>query len=949
MALPALLLQYFAELAPVGRGPRWNHAPADGDLVPISWPWQVLADEGGARVFEARSSDMWRLWSAARINGSRNFLRLGWLFLSGTADVGGKATKIFVPLASTPVRLRRPPRVGDPNTYHVVADADLVVPESLFADHRVRLRLNDALDEVADQSFPLDAAITNWELVKPFVELFCEEAGLPVPTTVSQASAAIEPNDGPLAVHTGLAVYTTRDRSAINLESTLREWSSTNLTRSALAGVYAGVDRTGEPDLTASVASSLPLNRRQQQAVIAARQLPITVVSGPPGTGKTHTAVAVAIDEVAQGRSVLVAAQSDDAIDAIEAMLTRYASPRHVRFGSRSSRKRVAVELSDGLVAEPSDSIERTASRLGLAQAELDRIRSSVVARLNAEAAFTSALEMRRRYSWCVADAPGLSGVVAEESASDVAERLLVGDDGGIFAPLRRSVRTRRLCKMLAITPDVLKRLEGPALELIRAERTIRAGQEVAAQSIGALFAELDDGAEAVRTMFGRHVEAIRSGRSWEPGATRAVGLLATALRSGQAARRRALRTIDMSSALNALPLWLGTITDVDDVLPVRPGMFDVVIVDEASQVNQVRAATTLARGKRGVVIGDPRQLRHVSFVGDQAMEQAAAKLGLKPSPLLDIRRSSLFDVAAGRTPVMQLSEHYRSSRHLIEFSNRHFYDGRLQLMTEHPATSSEDVIHVERLAGERNSSGVVEAELEHVFDLIGETAASGGTSIGVITPFRAQADAIAREAQKRLSPDQLDSLDLRIATVHGFQGNERDDVIISLGVGQGDTRPLRFVEDPNLFNVMVTRARSQLTLLTSVDEDDLHDGLLLDYINHADHPPRGPSQSGVGEREGWKAAVVDSIRPYGLPTWVDYPVGEHRIDIAVGEGDSAVGVECIVHADGVEAHIERHVALRRAGWTLMTAMESRWLARPEDAGEAIARRVMGERRRDLR
>lgn len=918
-------------------------------MVSIPWPWRVVAEEDGTLVVEGKTSELWRLWSAARINGSRDFLRMGWLFLSGNVEVGGKKTKVFLPVASAPVRLRRPntPYPGSPsgNEYQVIADADLTVPESVFPDHKVRESLNEELEALIEGAFPLDASVMSWEMVRGFIDRFCREAGLPKPSQVAKTTSPVEPTDGELTVHTGLAVYTSRDRSAINLESTLKEWADQNVNKTALASVYAERAQADQPDVNHIVASSLPLNRKQEQAVLGARQLPVTVISGPPGTGKTHTAVAIAIDQIAHGKSVLIAAQSDDAVDAVEALLGRYASPRHVRFGSRSSRKRVAVELSDGLVSDPSSSLQRTVGQLEAMEDELERIDVAVRRRLEIERDFSRALEIRRRNSWALADVPGLSDVLADPDLTDEMTRLLEREEGGgLFSGLRRKATMRRITALLKIAQESVDRLRPTILELLGAERSIRAGQATASQSIADSFADLDHASVEVRTLFGQHVEALRSGRSWDPGATRSIGLLATALRSGQAARRRALRTIEMGSALKALPLWLGTIADIDDVLPIRPAMFDVVIIDEASQVNQVRAATSLARGVRAVVIGDPRQLRHVSFVGDAAMREAADSVGLAPTPLLDIRRNSLFDVAAGSTPVMQLSEHYRSSRHLIDFSNRRFYDGRLQLMTEHPAASSEDVIHVERISGERDGNGVVRAELERVFELIDRASTAGQSSLGVVTPFRAQADAIARQAQTRLSPQELDALDLRIATVHGFQGNERDIVIVSLGVGPEDSRSMRFVEDPNLFNVMVTRAKSELTLLMSMDPEQLPDGLLLDYVRHAARAPSGPPPSEGAKQPGWKGAVFAALQPYGLPLWVDYPVGGYTVDIVVGEGEAAIGVECVVDPAGIAAHMERHIALRGAGWELMTAMESRWLSRPEDAAEAIARRVMKRR-----
>jgi hypothetical protein len=260
--------------------------------------------------------------------------------------------------------------------------------------------------------------------------------------------------------------------------------------------------------------------------------------------------------------------------------------------------------------------------------------------------------------------------------------------------------------------------------------------------------------------------------------------------------------------------------------------------------------------------------------------------------------------------------------------------------MTEHPSASQRDVIDVVRVVACRDESGVVAEEAELFMGLVADRAAAGLRSVGVVTPFRAQADAIERLVLDRFSPDEIEFLDLRIGTVHGFQGNERDHVFVSLAVDPSDLGPLCFVEEPNLCNVMVTRARTGLTLVLSIDPGELPEGLLRSYIRHAAAGPAGPTSS-PRRGDGWSSAVATALRPFGPPMWEDYPVGGYRIDIVIGEGTAAIGVECGIHPEGVDAHMARHSALRRAGWEMMAAMESRYLARPEEAAQAIIRMVV--------
>ncbi|MGH9177287.1 MAG: hypothetical protein ACRD0N_01855 [Acidimicrobiales bacterium] len=194
-----------------------------------------------------------------------------------------------------------------------------------------------------------------------------------------------------------------------------------------------------------------------------------------------------------------------------------------------------------------------------------------------------------------------------------------------------------------------------------------------------------------------------------------AVAALATALRSGRAARRELLRRLD-DRLTRALPLWLGTLADADDLLPPIPALFDLVILDEASSVDQPLAAATLLRGRRAVIAGDPRQLRQVSFVSDAQLSAVMASHRLDTAPVLaarlDVRRNSTFDLATGACSVLVLDEHFRSGPHLVDFVARCIYDGEVKVATRSPRTHSIDCVQVVRTDGERDKEGVVAGEV---------------------------------------------------------------------------------------------------------------------------------------------------------------------------------------------------------------------------------------------
>ncbi|HEV7757333.1 MAG TPA: AAA domain-containing protein, partial [Acidimicrobiales bacterium] len=215
-----------------------------------------------------------------------------------------------------------------------------------------------------------------------------------------------------------------------------------------------------------------------------------------------------------------------------------------------------------------------------------------------------------------------------------------------------------------------------------------------------------------------------------------------------------------------------------------------------------------------------------------------------------------------------------------------------------------------------------------------------GATSVGVVTPFRAQADAIEAAVLAAFDADDLVAMDARVGTVHAFQGNERDVVIASLGLGPDDgPSSWRFVDDPHLFAVFVTRARRRMTFVVSCAA--ANGGLVGDYLAQADSPPGRPAPATAAPVGAWAQGIADDLGRAGLVAATGYPTGRHVVDLALGAESRSYAVECDVHPDGPEAHVDRHLALRRSGWQVLEAHRSKWADRP---GELVVEliRAMG-------
>src|SRR5690606_39557550 len=161
------------------------------------------------------------------------------------------------------------------------------------------------------------------------------------------------------------------------------------------------------------------------------------------------------------------------------------------------------------------------------------------------------------------------------------------------------------------------------------------------------------------------------------------------------------------------------------DLLPLRPELFDVMVMDEATQCDIASALPAFQRCKRAVVSGDARQLRHISFLSRVRETQLLQRAGLQAGEreVWSYRDNSVLDLVglqlASQDAVVFLDEHFRSRPALIRFSNELFYDQRPRVMKERPGVETCDSLQLLRIDGQRGPNGVNEAEVERGLALI--------------------------------------------------------------------------------------------------------------------------------------------------------------------------------------------------------------------------------------
>lgn len=889
-----------------------------------------------------------RLARLDALHSDELLLRHGWVLIAGTITVDGVDRRVLQPLMLQPVRLARRSvaaralgalddrGTAAPYLMQVAGEGEMT---SCIEDPAARAHFVDGAQfggGALQLNAPSEALIRRLTNLSSWIKKASIAAGLPVTRVLPHTEDPYHwvQRRGLVAIVTH-CVYLSRHVNSMSLRSTLLGWSARDhLERTAFRAILDATPGPVADPVSQALESPLRLSPSQRSIVLRARTQPVTVVSGAPGSGKTHTVCAIALDAVAEGRSVLVATQSRHAADVVTELLHRTPGPEPVRFGDGAGMTGLIDELSDRQT-HPIDSedVRLLEAELALARTEVEALRASIAEDLQLEADAANARRWQEALPSLMLVAPHVFDIDSDLGPittllNEVHAATDAADAGRAGGPVRRW-RTRRLRRRLLAATGASPTADLARVALaIDAARAGRAAATLAARGgvrLGDRWDRLAAAEQRQRDALGRRLRARPFEAAALDGAARvALGQLITALRAGRGRRRELLGELHPGELTSAAPLWIGTLSEIEDVLPATAGLFDLVVLDEASQIEQPRAAPALLRASRAVVVGDPHQLRHVSFRSDAEVDRALEQHRLTSwRGLLDTRRVSAFDLAAATTPVDQLRDHFRSIPHLIEFSVRHFYRDRVDVMTRHPRNEMVDAI--DRVRTEPTSvgtDGVYHDELVAVLELVRELATSGATSVGIVSPFRDQADALEEALVAEFTPDQIRAMSLRVGTVHAFQGGERDVIVTSLALDGGDSPGRRrFLESPNLFNVMITRARTRMVVVTSLPLEDT--GLVGEYLRYAEH---GLAAEPDGDApEGWPRALADELRRNGTAVRRGYPVGPWHLDLCVGEGTGSRFLECTVDAAGPQAHIDRHLTLMGLGWTIVDAYPSAW------------------------
>lgn len=551
------------------------------------------------------------------------------------------------------------------------------------------------------------------------------------------------------------------------------------------------------------------VNASQLVAVEQAFTSQVSLIEGPPGTGKTQTILNIIANVLVRGETVAVLSNNNAAVENVYEKLGKSGLDYLVaRLGSKEHREKFFASMPTVPPGEPEPSPTMAHIQATLAQLKDHLLAHNTAAQLQAEIDELT-IERRHLLQWQqengVQASPSLDryGLSPRKTAdlmaymSHLAEKRIRLQDRIALLFNFRIFRTKPFS-------DGGKRQSViHALQLHYYDQALQEKKAVLADcraslergDFKALLNELTAGS---MRYLKSHIRAlVQDSQPFNPKDYR--------------------RNFD--AFVKRFPI-LGSSTH-SIVNSIEAGaVLDYVIIDEASQQDIVPGILALGCARNLVIVGDGKQLAHIPVA-----------LGLAaPANDWDCEKHSLLDsclaVFKEALPRTLLKEHYRCHPRIIQFCNQQFYDNALIPMTQDDGQQALSLLITAKGNHTRKNMNLRELDsLLKVLDDEGEGLWHCEDGRGFIAPFRAQV---------RLSEAHLPA-DFVKDTVHKFQGRECDEIVFSTVLDKKRHSPerLNFVDNPRMVNVAVSRAKNRFTLVTGDEVFAANNGSIAALIRY--------------------------------------------------------------------------------------------------------------------
>ncbi len=728
----------------------------------------------------------------------------------------------------------------------------------------------------------------------------------------------------------------------------------------------------------------LPMNHEQRQAVQSSLTKPLTIITGPPGTGKSQVVTNILANAAWHNKKVLFASKNNKAVDVVETRINALGSrPILLRLGSREYQSKLAEYLLGLLSTKVSEDEKEQYEDFKNKHDKLvekingieDQEYSLIKLRNNTDKLEQAVEDLRNEISETLfKNASTYRLKLIKKNLSELEDLIFKAhkSNNGFLVQLFWSFLKDEKLKLIdnkfeIIKNDLtkfeikfknkkanesnlssLKSILNKALDRINDLTNIKKYQEsLKILSSATPFEKLSKEKLELIKKISKNSENL-----WQYWLKQQYGSLdaddrkklnnysallkiVTETGKDQKLSTKVYREYNSISAevSHLLPCWAVTSLSARGKIAFEPANYDIVVFDEASQCDIASALPLLYRAKSVVIIGDPMQLRHITPLKRGQDQALLEKYNLiKKFASWSYGHNSLYDLASGLVEpdnIINLLDHHRSHSHIINFSNKQFYESRLRVATNYdslkiPEKSKTGLRWInikgkitKPAAGSLMNLPELKVLVQELNKLVIERKYAG--SIGVVTPYRAQANAI-REII--LKDDKLSRLllekDFLVDTIHKFQGDERDVMFFSpVLTEEMKTNSLGFLGQGNLFNVAITRARSQLIVvgdmkaaLNSNIEHFSKFALYCKNIEKQEEEKVKESKKKVyGEKypkihneemvSDWEKILYSELYKSGIKTLPQYDIDKYRLDLALFAGNNKLDIE----VDGERYH----------------------------------------------
>ena len=644
------------------------------------------------------------------------------------------------------------------------------------------------------------------------------------------------------------------------------------------------------------------LSSAQKDVLISAKKNPLNLVIGPPGTGKSFTIAALAIDSMSAGQSVLIASKTDTAVDVIADKIEKQIGIKDTLVrGGRSQYmqglKRYLENILKGIGIPDYATTQKNADKLPKIKAEI-QAKDQIIQEI--EKQFQERVE--QELNWA-------NYIVKQEGVRFFIRRW-------IFNYYKNKIQKKN--QLSDRLWDLINQTEQ---ELVAKNQLLKTYIQLHQQ------VKVRDSLYHNRQELKHFLKAIKARRD--------------------ATQETLFKQIDFSVILKAFPIWLVNLSDIYHVLPLQKESFDLAIIDEASQCDIASSLPILQRAKRVVIVGDDQQLRHISFLSMARQKQLMhdhnlmafdpEKLNYRDNSILDLVRDSIIH----QEQIAFLNEHYRSYPEIIKFSNQHFYGNALHVMKQTPLNEEKDTVKLIQVNGKRQKQGynIEEAEqiLAKIRQIMNEDAyleVEMSRSVGVLSPFRDQVDYISKKIPENFSLQEIQKHDLMIGTAHSFQGNERDVMLISLAIdGQAPAGSLIHMNKVDVFNVSITRACNLQYIFSSIDTTQLNQNTLLyQYLSFIQKDHKSLAHQLLSEKPEADDNFLEDLektlkQQYNYHCFRAYPLAGIHVDLVVQHQGKTIGIDLIGYPGAFEGAftLERYKMLNRAGLRIIPIPYTYW------------------------